>query len=699
MLIAERMVAGIGRLRDACMGGLNRTFRDAASCGETGAGGGRRRRPGEYGQYRGRPQRYGAGGSIERLNRIRRYRTRQVASFAGEAAGLGYEAMGAPGRGMFRGAAKGMGRGMRGIGRMGRAVPGGALAMGAVDLGLAMASGESFGQAAAGTIGSVLGATLGTVFGPVGTMIGGVAGGYIGDALYTATVGQSEAAKKQVEAANKQVAAATEAARLKYGDAGEKLGGIEALSQELGGGAGIRAFAAEQLKAGKLLPEQAQQYDILGRQLTQLNAATSAVTVAQGKYDTSIRLNLGNEKAAEKALKEAKAKQKTLVDSITIGWEKMSSDSRIKILNASDELALAISQGASKVKDASGQGGGRGGGGSPGSITPSTSYTPTTSPSTGGRYQGGQRSGRSSYAGSLGDAISKEMRMKPPGSDLIVANSSETVIPAAGGYGMKAFIATIGAGFLAVKKQFQVVGENVQAADQNSQKRSQQTNTKITDYHTQTQAQILKLNQNLSSLSQQVATMSTMGGMGGMGGGLFGAGMGGAGVGKVVAVGKMLQGMGLHVAENPAFGTGRVGKHAPGSYHYSGRAIDVTGSTAQLDAAYAKLKAMGGYAELLWRTAGHYDHLHVAYAFGAGTPAFFGSQRAAINWERSMVPGSVKVASVTSNSGERLSGNTYGDIVVTVNAGSTSDPDTLATIVAMKIGEAVADARASSLFV
>jgi hypothetical protein len=36
---------------------------------------------------------------------------------------------------------------------------------------------------------------------------------------------------------------------------------------------------------------------------------------------------------------------------------------------------------------------------------------------------------------------------------------------------------------------------------------------------------------------------------------------------------------------------------------------------------------------------------------------------------------------------------------VTVNAGATSDPDTLASIVAMKIGEAVADARASSLFV
>lgn len=39
-------------------------------------------------------------------------------------------------------------------------------------------------------------------------------------------------------------------------------------------------------------------------------------------------------------------------------------------------------------------------------------------------------------------------------------------------------------------------------------------------------------------------------------------------------IGKDLQHYGLRVGENPAFG--KVGKHAPGSYHYSGQAIDVT---------------------------------------------------------------------------------------------------------------------------
>jgi hypothetical protein len=100
-----------------------------------------------------------------------------------------------------------------------------------------------------------------------------------------------------------------------------------------------------------------------------------------------------------------------------------------------------------------------------------------------------------------------------------------------------------------------------------------------------------------------------------------------------------------------------------------------------------------------YATAGHYNHVHVAYALGSGSPAFFGSQSAAESWERSMMQGSVKVRSVTGNSAEGFGGNTFGDINVTVNAGATSDPDTLASIVALKIGEAVADARSASIFV
>jgi hypothetical protein len=55
----------------------------------------------------------------------------------------------------------------------------------------------------------------------------------------------------------------------------------------------------------------------------------------------------------------------------------------------------------------------------------------------------------------------------------------------------------------------------------------------------------------------------------------------------ITDIGRQLQKYGWTVGENPAFGTGRVGKHAPGSHHYSGNAIDVTRQGADMSAAYA----------------------------------------------------------------------------------------------------------------
>jgi len=230
-------------------------------------------------------------------------------------------------------------------------------------------------------------------------------------------------------------------------------------------------------------------------------------------------------------------------------------------------------------------------------------------------------------------------------------------------------------------------------SDRTSTERYEQTTRTIGAYHRQTQEQMATISGNLANLSSQVATLSA----GGLGGSLFGLGAGG-GANKVVAVGKALQKMGLHVAENPAFGTGRVGQHAPNSLHYSGRAIDVTGPAALLDQAYAQLKATNP-TELLWRTAGHFDHLHVAYALGKGMPAFFNSMQAAQQWERSMVAGSVKVGSVTGNSKEGFGEQNIYVGGVTVHAGDVRDADELASIVAIKIGEAVNDARAASIFV
>jgi hypothetical protein len=99
---------------------------------------------------------------------------------------------------------------------------------------------------------------------------------------------------------------------------------------------------------------------------------------------------------------------------------------------------------------------------------------------------------------------------------------------------------------------------------------------------------------------------------------------------NIVDVGRFLQKYGWNVGENPNFGTGRVGGHAPGSYHYAGQAIDVTVPQGQ-DVAPA---FVGGKplpwkqrtGELSWRAKqlgvfpealgpgdkGHETHVHLA---------------------------------------------------------------------------------------
>jgi hypothetical protein len=85
----------------------------------------------------------------------------------------------------------------------------------------------------------------------------------------------------------------------------------------------------------------------------------------------------------------------------------------------------------------------------------------------------------------------------------------------------------------------------------------------------------------------------------------------------IVAVGRQLQAMGYSVSEHPQFG-GVAPVHSRNSYHYAGRAIDVNwyppkAEPDKLDELETWIKAnVRGYKELLWRTKGHYDHLHLA---------------------------------------------------------------------------------------
>lgn len=92
--------------------------------------------------------------------------------------------------------------------------------------------------------------------------------------------------------------------------------------------------------------------------------------------------------------------------------------------------------------------------------------------------------------------------------------------------------------------------------------------------------------------------------------------------GGIVALGRWLQGQGARVAEHPAFGG--VSPVHRGRGHYEGRAIDVNagggGANAieqQLFDRLAPLIKAAGYFTL-WRTKGHYDHLHAETRNGGG---------------------------------------------------------------------------------
>ena len=136
--------------------------------------------------------------------------------------------------------------------------------------------------------------------------------------------------------------------------------------------------------------------------------------------------------------------------------------------------------------------------------------------------------------------------------------------------------------------------------------------------------------------------------------------------GNIVDFGKAAQRYGWVPGEHRAFGTGRVGKHAEGSHHYSGNAIDITAPT-NVDVASAypggkpipwqqrtnelswrlkKLKQLGGLTELLGPgDPGHSTHVHAALVGNANyTPqqlewAFTGRTKDASGKLTDVMPG------------------------------------------------------------
>lgn len=315
------------------------------------------------------------------------------------------------------------------------------------------------------------------------------------------------------------------------------------------------------------------------------------------------------------------------------------------------------------------------------------------------------------YKGGLGDALASEIKNKPSGSHLVIANSSETVIPAAGGYGMKEFMGVLESGFSMVSRQTQAIAQGVNVADEQSKQRDTKLAGDFERYQSESNQKFTAINGNISKLTAKVSEMSSMGGlMGGGGAGMaLGSGYGGAGVKIAGALGNYIKATGGapgSIHEHPMHG-GVRGRHAAGSYHYSGRAIDIGAYANEQAGVIARIKAFNakhGVRPVEFLHAGndpkgHGDHVHVAYALGSGNPAFFNSKQAAQRWESKATMGNVKVSSITGNSGEGFGGRVVnvGGVHITQQPGQNAEQ--LAAMVIDELNWAIQQARPATMFV
>jgi hypothetical protein len=184
------------------------------------------------------------------------------------------------------------------------------------------------------------------------------------------------------------------------------------------------------------------------------------------------------------------------------------------------------------------------------------------------------------------------------------------------------------------------------------------------------QAGVASISSLLSSGSLKVQ-FSMRDGAYGMSGG---AGYGGGGVALAGMLGNWMKSTGGapgSIWEHPWHG-GVKGKHADGSLHYSGRAIDIGAYAHEQGPVLARIaqfnKAMGLTPTQLFHAGndpkGHSDHVHVAYAGGLGNPILAPTRAMARQIDANAL-GAQNIKTYTAGKGEFGSGTTTGDINVT----------------------------------
>jgi hypothetical protein len=495
------------------------------------------------------------------------------------------------------------------VGKTARLIPRGVLAAGAIDLGISLATGEKFGKAAAGAIGTVLGGAAGSIFapalGPIGPIIGSMGGNalanWIYDSLDPSTKGQKKAAEMQLEAAKIRQAQASR----------EFKSGVDIVAA--GGGSFKLGTAAEFTK--------------------RINDLGLSTVPAVKSFENLYRINETNQSIAAKAGDALNAKIKELRDerglpAATINkqvkglqitydnakkeaqisltnlnkqWGKIGSSSMEVILNSfrtmptyETDKAIAERIRKSPLKPPS----------------PATARTnplgysrkqiyPQVGPPVPLRLQAEEKPSKGGWFENLfgwmglGKAVSSEIKNKPSGSKLAIANTSETIIPAAGGYGVESFSSYLSKTSINTASSFYILLEikNV-------------------------------LNKSYTTLDNLKRLMNQI-----------------------------------------SFQNGNL------------------------------LKAIifaGGMED--YGVIGPFP-THVAYAYGAGNPAFFGSAAQAANWEARMAPSNATIRTITTNSSENMGGSYTLHAPISIHQLPGQDTEELAAMVAMRLSMVIDELR------
>jgi hypothetical protein len=312
------------------------------------------------------------------------------------------------------------------------------------------------------------------------------------------------------------------------------------------------------------------------------------------------------------------------------------------------------------------------------------------------------------FYGNLNQAIDYEMKHKPPGSDLVVANSSEEIYPAARGLnngGMEGVIdaiynsnqnlsQAIGSGFSSLSQSI-LTGDQAQASA--TQKVAASMQAGYQNLSSAINRSIMVTQAGFSAMAAKIAAASAAGGMGGLGGGA---------VSGVDAFNGIASGFGLQLTSG----------YRPGSagWHGVNRARDYSNSTGPTPEMMKFAQTMAGrygsnLKELIYTPlgfsikngqktapyaqAGHYNHVHVAYAGGLNNPAFLPNKGAAERFEAANKPYGTKVRSITSNTSEMFGSGITVNAPITIHQQPGQSGEALAIEVARRLNDAIQKVR------